>query len=118
MGRRAWEMDLSPGHGALNPEAINKALDARREVYILHQRGFHAIAGMHDRRMVAAAEFFSDPGQGRICEFAREIHGDLTREGDPFGTALRLHLLGADAEELGDRPLDRGNRDGPDTSLG
>src|SRR3954447_14047584 len=66
-----------------------------------------ALVGVQDRRVVASAEALADGGEGLGGVLAREIHGDLSRPGEPNGAAGGHELLARDAEGLGGEGLDR-----------
>jgi len=66
----------------------------------------HEAMCVEDGAVIATTEGFTDFREGRFGEFAREIHGDLAREGDVLRATLACHIGDADVEVLGDFSLD------------
>src|ERR671916_2144660 len=62
--------------------------------------------GVHDGRVVAAAEGLPYLGEGLVGQFAGEIHGDLARVGESFGAALADEVGPRDTEVATDLVLD------------
>ena len=73
---------------------------------------FHEAAGVEHGAVVAAAEGFADGVERAFGHLAREIHGDLAREGDVFRAAFAGHVGQADVKMLGDSFLDDFDADG------
>src|SRR3954470_8872014 len=68
--------------GGSDPKFAGEALDGLTGVLVLGDPLGGALAGMHDRRVVAVAEGAADRRQADARELAREVHGDLARGGD------------------------------------
>jgi len=64
------------------------------------------------RAVVASAEGFADGVERTFGHLAREIHGDLAREGDVFRAALAGHVGEADVKMFGNFFLDDFDADG------
>src|SRR3712207_1645161 len=63
-------------------------------------------SGVHNRRVVAAAEGLPYLGQGFVCQFAGEVHGYLSGVGEAFGAAGADEIRLGDAEVAADLVLD------------
>ena len=60
------------------------------------------VHGMHDRRMVAAAELAADARERGIRHGAAKVHGDLPRHGDVLRPLFAQHVLHLDFIMLAD----------------
>src|ERR1035437_5206473 len=76
---------------------------------------FHAVfeeaAGVEHRAVIAFAKGLTNSGEPAFRHLAREIHGDLAREGDVLGATFAAHLGEADVEVFGDFLLNDFNAD-------
>src|SRR5262245_37163490 len=73
----------------------------------------HAVAGVHHRCVIAAAERIADLRKAVIREFPGERHRNLARPRDRAAAALREEIRDADLVVLGDGFLDVFHRDEP-----
>ena len=67
--------------------------------------------GVHDGRVVSAAEVGADFGEAVLGQLLGEVHGNLARPGDVGGAALRMHFRDLDVVVVGDGLLDALDRD-------
>ena len=57
---------------------------------------------MHHCRVISLSEEFSDLGKGELCELTAEIHGDLPRMRQIFGSLGGFDVRYVDAEVSAD----------------
>ena len=74
-------------------------------------RLLYFLAGMHDRRMVPAAEFEAELGRRVLGDIPGDIHGDLPRKGDVLRSFLSLEVVVGKLVVVGDDPEDVVDRD-------
>src|SRR6266436_6118686 len=97
-GGQGRACDVDDGGSQGNP--LGERVDGLLELGIFLDQGLELGDGVDDRRVVFAAEGATDVAERGVGELAREVHGDLTREGDLLGTVLGAHVRELDAEEL------------------
>src|SRR5262245_42947479 len=95
---------LSVGTGA---EPLGQLAYGLERLGIGREAVGRALDGMHDRRVVAAAEAAGYVGEREVGVLAREVHGDLARPHEAGGAAGGQQLVARDVEGLADRVLDR-----------
>jgi hypothetical protein len=69
-----------------------------------------ALAGMEDRGVVAATKSLADRLQGKVCQLAREMDGDLSGPGHTSPASRGDEVIGRDLVVGRDCPLDGGGR--------
>lgn len=68
-----------------------KIVQRRGKIAVVLDVLFYFRAGVHDRRMIAVAEFAADVLKGYLHHVFAKIHGDLPWIGDIHGAALGKH---------------------------
>ncbi|CFJ51358.1 Uncharacterised protein [Mycobacterium tuberculosis] len=61
---------------------------------------------MDDSCMVTTAKFVADFRKRRVCQFSGEVHRDLARKSDGFGSFFRFKVLELEAICFTYDPLD------------
>ncbi len=73
------------GEGQLSTLAFDlvcKLVDLGEGVAVAVDEVRYLGGGVHDGRVVAAAEGLPNFGKGHVCQLAGEVHGDLARVGE------------------------------------
>jgi len=85
-------------------ELVSEVIDGSVHARVLFPKTLDFVAGVHHRRVVAAAEVAAYLLERMTGERARQVHGDLPRIRDRLRAALRLQLGELDAKLLSHRP--------------
>src|SRR4051812_35541886 len=73
--------------GPVGTELLGQGPNGLAGVVISLELPLDLLDGVHDRRVVALAERLADGRKALLRLRAREVHGDLTRDGDTIGAA-------------------------------
>ncbi len=80
-------------------------LDCGAQSRVVSKCATNQLAGMDYCAVITSTESRSDFAERGLGELPRQIHCDLTREGDVSRSALARHVLNADSEMVGNPAL-------------
>ena len=93
-------------------ELFLKVADLLADVGVNVHAVFYQTISVKHGAVVTPAKGFADSVEGAFGHLPREIHGDLTGEGDVFGATLAGHVGQANVKMLSDAFLNNLDADG------